>query len=132
MVLDPDLHAAWSGRCQGLLELGRYPEALDNANAALAIHNEDPGALYVRSRVHIEMGLYKRATTDLNRYLLKYPDDVEARCYRGLAKEKAGNRKGARKDYARAYRIAEEIGDEDGAALVIRLFPELKQRKARR
>ena len=92
----------------------------------------DSGALYVRGRAHLALGRYKRAMTDLNRYLLKYPDDVEARCYRGLAKEKAGNRKGARKDYARAYRIAEEIGNEKGAALVIRLFPDLKQRKARR
>ena len=115
-----------------LLKVERFAEALVCANAALAIDGKDLDGLYIRGRSHIEMGQYKRAMPDLNRVLREDPDDVEARCYRGLAREKTGNRKGARKDYARAYRKAVEYGNEHGAALAVRLFPDLKQHRARR
>ena len=95
----------------------------------MAIDNEDPFGLYIRGRVHIAMGRYKRAIPDLNQVLSQDPDHVEARCYRGLAKEKVGNRKEARKDYARAYHTAVEFGNQQGADLVIKLFPDLQQHK---
>ncbi len=129
LALEPNFDLAHAGRGLALLELERFPEALDSAKAILAIDNEDPYGWYIRGRVHIAMGRYKRAILDLNRVLSQDPDHVEARCYRGLAKEKAGNRKGARKDYARAYRTAMEFGSRQGADLVIKLFPDLHQHK---
>lgn len=132
LAIKPDYLTALVHRGLALLKVERFAEALVCANAALAIDGEDLDGLYVRGRSHIEMGQYKRAMPDLNRILQQDPDDVAARCYRGLAREKTGNRKGARKDYARAYRKAVEFGNEKGAALAVRLFPDLKQHQARR
>ena len=129
LALEPNFAPAHAGRGLALLELERFPEAQDSAKAILAIDNEDHNGWYIRGRVHIAMGRYKRAIPDLNRVLQQAPNHVEARCYRGLAKEKAGNRKGARKDYARAYRTAMEFGSREAADLVIKLFPDLHQHK---
>ena len=81
----------------------------------------------MRGRVHLALGRYKRAISDLNRALLQMPDHSEIRFHLGLAKEKSGNLNGAREDYIRAYRSAMEVADERVAQLVVRQFPDVQQ-----
>lgn len=130
LAIKPEDIPALTCRGLALLETGQVEEAADCAQALLAIDKEDGDGLYLRGRIRIETGQYKQAVPDLNRALRVDPNDVQARCYRGLAREKLGNHKGARKDYARAYRDAVANDDEQGAALVVELFPDLKQYKA--
>jgi regulator of sirC expression with transglutaminase-like and TPR domain len=107
---EPDNGTAYQERVWVLLELGKFDEALDDAEAAVRLEPDDSESYRARGAAYIKAGKFEPAIADLTRYIAE-----EHRCetwarasrgyyLRGLAHAGLGNYRKAIKDYDRAIR----------------------------
>lgn len=83
----------------------RYPQALQDYAAAIAIHPEDTLAYYNRANVHFDLGNSADAIVDYTRVIELDPTFALAYFNRGLAREKSGDKVGAIADYERVLAL---------------------------
>lgn len=79
----------------------RYPQALADYAAAIALEPDDPLAFYNRANIHLDIGNSADAIADYSRAITVDPDFALAYFNRGLAREAGGDTAGAIVDYRR-------------------------------
>ncbi|NOY05331.1 MAG: tetratricopeptide repeat protein [Chlorobi bacterium] len=93
------------GACYEYMEL--YPEALEEYRLELTVDPRDSDVSYRAGRVLVKMKQYKTAVDELTK-ALREDEKAAVFYYRGLALEKLGRRKEARRDYLDALSLDPE------------------------
>jgi Flp pilus assembly protein TadD len=108
---DPENGTAYQQRAFVLLELGKFNDALVDAEAAVSFERDDFESYLARGAAYIKVGRLEEALADLTRYIDE--EDVRATdgrrpsrgyYFRGLAHAGLGDDRRAIRDYGRAIR----------------------------
>jgi len=100
-----DAAKIWQQKGSQLANLGKYTEALNYLNRAVANHPEDPTALVMRAVVFIHLGQNKAALADCDRALAINPKDKQAWLFKGVALNYLGRYKQCYTSYDRALGV---------------------------
>jgi len=99
--------------------MGRYRQALDDFNKAIALNPRDAYGYYNRGLTYEKLGLYSPAIADFTRAILLKSDDINAYNNRGIV-------------YARMGQLDRAVGDFSTAiAIKASLLTGLRQQKHR-
>ena len=110
--LEPNLKAAWNGRCWTRAILGELQAALEDCNKALQSEPTDAATYDSRGLTYMKMGQFDSAIDDYNSALRFEPKLASALYGRGLAKLKKGDKVGSDANISAAKTIEAKIGDD--------------------
>lgn len=106
---EPTNGTAYQQRALVLIELGMFPEALKDAEAAVRFEHDDSESYLARGAAYVEVGRFEEAIADLARYIKDVDEPVASGRHasrgfylRGLAHAGLRNFSAAIKDYSRA------------------------------
>jgi tetratricopeptide (TPR) repeat protein len=100
-----DTANVWQQKGTQLANLGKYTEALNYLDRAIAIYSENPTALVMRAVVFIHLGQNEAALADCDRALAIHPNDKQAWLFRGVALNYLGRYKQCYTSYDKALGI---------------------------
>jgi tetratricopeptide (TPR) repeat protein len=100
-----DTAKIWQQKGIQLANLGKYTEALNYLNRAVAIYPEDVTALVMRAVVLLHLGENEAALVDCDRALAINPKDKQAWLFKGVALNYLGRYKQCYTSYDRALGI---------------------------
>ncbi len=75
--LEPGNPAHYVKRAQYLIEMGRYDEALVDANKAVELHGESRGSLFARAGAFHGLGEYGLAAEEMTKLISLFPDSID-------------------------------------------------------
>jgi len=110
--LEPNLAAAWNGRCWVRAILGQLQVALADCNKAVALKPNDAGTYDSRGLTHLKMGEFNSAIQDYSTALRLEPKLATALYGRGLAEIKKGDASSGNADLAAAKAINASVADD--------------------
>ena len=96
---------AWNNRANALIHLGRFREAIQDCDRALAADRDLAGAWNNRGNAYARLGEYGRAIDDLTQTIRLRPDLAAAYFNRGNVRLEAGRLAEAVEDYRQALRL---------------------------
>lgn len=100
-----DTAKVWQQKGIQLADLGKYTEALNYLNQAVAIYPEAPNALVIRAVVFLHLGENEAALADCDRALAINSKDKQAWLFKGVALNYLGRYKQCYTSYDRALEI---------------------------
>lgn len=98
LELNPGSTDALFTRSKAFAEQKEYAKAIDDISKVVALGREEPRVFMQRARYYHGYGQHQNAVNDLNRVLLKDPDDIAALLLRAEAREANLDMEGALKD----------------------------------
>lgn len=132
LTLAPDDPALLLDRALSLGSTGRYAEALEDLDRAVALEPARAEAWVLRGAAKRQLGRIADAERDVARALSLAPDNAEALLERGALRRAKGDAKGARADWARAARAAPDSAAAELARRNLELVPEAAPPQRRR
>lgn len=102
LALKPNDLACLINRASAYFELGRYKEALADAQKAIKQDSKSSAAQQLVGTCHLQAGHYLNALPYLNQAVALEPRNFEALHYRGVTYQKLGKNELAAKDFAAA------------------------------
>ncbi|HEX4301554.1 MAG TPA: TonB family protein [Rhizomicrobium sp.] len=106
---DDDRMATLSHRNAAYRRLAKFPEALADADTAVAAHPEDVRPLLMRGETRFDAGQYDGTIADMTAVLRLSPDMIDALKYRGRALSTTARCADAVHDFDEAIRIAPDV-----------------------
>ncbi len=93
--------------------LGQYQDAVDDLTHALDIDANRADALVLRAAAWRHLGQLELAQDDVDRALMREPENPEAYLERGILRQRRGDRTGAQSDWMEAKTLAPDSGTSD-------------------
>ncbi len=123
LTLAPDDPALVLDRALALGSTGRYAEALEDLDRAVALDPSRADAWVLRGAAKRQLGRAAEAEHDVARALTLAPENAEALLERGALRRTKGDVRGARADWERAARLAPDSAAADLARRNLELNP---------
>jgi tetratricopeptide (TPR) repeat protein len=132
LTLAPDDPALLLDRALASGSAGRYAEALEDLDRAVALDPYRAEAWTLRGAAQRQLGRAEEAERDVARALSIAPDNAEALLERGALRRAKGDVRGARADWERAARLAPDSAAAELALRNLELNPAPSQQQQRR
>ena len=123
LTLAPDDPALMLDRALALGATGRYAEALEDLDRAVALDPSRADAWLLRGAAKRQLGRVEDAERDVARALSLAPDNAEALLERGALRRTKGDVRGARADWEQAARLATDPAAAELARRNLELNP---------
>ena len=111
--LEPDDAIAYNDRGNAKHHLGQYSAAIQDFDMAIQLEPDDTEAYYNRGLTKGKLGQHFAAIQDFDMAIQLEPDDAIAYLNRGISKALLKRTWAAKEDLRKAWRLADQAGNED-------------------